>query len=136
MKSYIVSIYTADTKALLQELPGTYSLEEAFALVHRDWIVDRNPQINKGGYWNIHLDNKGVLEFFGFEVPSRPMNDAELAEHKEMLRKAKVKLPDYTEQRPRVSDWAALEGSYNLPNGRIGGLHITATDRQDWMRSR
>jgi hypothetical protein len=134
MKTFTINIFTPDTQALLETVPGKFTLEDAFEFVHQNWIQDRDPQMNKGGWWEMQLDNRGNPEFFAFSPPRRPMNDGELEEHKSMLRRAKVTLPSYEEQRPFVFDWPSLEGSYELPKGRIGGIHIVATDRHAWMK--
>lgn len=128
-RKWIISIYN-EAKGLRERIAGDFTLDEAFALVHREWIVDRKPILNKEAFWSFQLDNHGLPEFYSFTAPSRPMTDAEFEQWKAGLRKVNVR----PAARPLTTDWEGLESAYALPKGRISGIHIEATNRQAWIK--
>lgn len=117
-RKWIIRIFN-EAGGLREQIVGEFDLDEAFALVHREWIVDSKPALNKGPWWTIQMNKLGLPEFYAFSVPSRPMSDAEFQAWKDSNR-----IKARSTERPSTSNFEALERDYALPHGRISAIHI------------
>ena len=122
MNTFKTTIYKKDGSCI--ELEGQNTLDDAMAHIHSDYIVQRNPKINMGWWWNLQFNANGIPNFFSFNCPSRPITDEEYKVYSEICKK------DGIEAAPQdvinETDWARLEKYYSTPNGMIKAIHISA----------
>lgn len=127
MKQFTITVFPES--APLEEVPGVYTLEEAFYVVHRDYLVVKDPRICTS-FWTMDLDDHGIPEFFSFSPKYIPISDAGWERY--VQGRDKVGGGIAPREELRELDWADVERLYHLPQGRVV-VHISATDRQRWM---